>query len=604
VGFVKGTAMEPLKLLDDNIILGYSKHRQYLALPEKIRQTHMHVVGASGRGKSKFLEHMIREDINNLRGLCLIDPHGHLYHDILRFLKSEGYLDISKWRDKIILLDPSSDEYSFGFNPLDFGSHDVSFGVDAMVKACAQVWGGEDTNATPLLKRCLRATFHALVEQNLSLLESINITTSGKGDHIHEYLAENTHDEVFKEQWKLFDAMSDREFREHFMSSNNRLLEFLSSPRIRHIIGQRKNTINFRKCMDEGKIVLVNLSSGGKLSDDNSRLLGTLLINDLFLKARERPKGSKPFYLYIDECALFVNEDIRRILDEARKFGLHLILAHQHLNQLKKAGDEVYSAVMTNAQTKVIFGGLTPDDARIMAEQIHMGEIDLQEAKAKFNKPTVVGHIRTWLDTYSKGISKSKTEGLGRAHTIGEGSGVGSSSGVGIGISTPEYSDTMGNGIVFTENNMSTDLESVFNSNMNAFTKSRVDADSIGESSSEGRHEALEPVYQILPGKEFSLEEQIYKFMNIMINQPTQKAIFKLPLRNSISLNTPNIPDISENEVSDDMIEECKISIFKKSPCVSSKSFVKVEIKDRRDAFTLRVESAIGDSNKVKVPKT
>ena len=130
---------------------------------------------------------------------------------------------------------------------------------------------------------------------------------------------------------------------------------------------------------------MVNLSSGNRISEDNARLLGTLIVNEIFLKAKGRPEDSRPFYLYIDECARFVNEDIGRILDEGRKFGLHLILAHQHLAQLKKAGEEVYQAVMTDAKTKVIFGGLNTEDARVLAEQVFLGELDLEDPKKILN---------------------------------------------------------------------------------------------------------------------------------------------------------------------------------------------------------------------------
>jgi len=350
-------------------------------LTPETRATHMQILGASGRGKSKFMEHLIRHDILEKRGLCLIDPHGYLYDDIVKWCATKGFLG----RRKIVLFDPSSETWTFGFNPLNLNGQNsgaIAYGVDAMVKACAQVWGGEDPNRTPLLKRCLRATFHVLIEENLTLHETLELTNAYDRTGMRRYITRAIRDPVFKVQWETFNSIREREFLEQFSSTTNRLLEFLASPVTRTIVGQRERVVDFGSLMDEGAIVLVNLSTGSRLSDDNARLLGTLLVNDLFLKARSRPKGSRPFYLYIDECARYINEDIGRILDEARKFGLHLILAHQHLSQLKKAGEEVYSAVMTNAQTKVVFGGLSPEDARIMAELIFMGEHDLPRVRA------------------------------------------------------------------------------------------------------------------------------------------------------------------------------------------------------------------------------
>ena len=194
-------------------------------------------------------------------------------------------------------------------------------------------------------------------------------------------------------------------FYEEFGSTINRMMEFLAAERIRNIIGQKDSTLDFKKIMDEGYIVLVNLSSGRSVSPDNARLLGTLIVNDLFLTATERPPKSTPFYLYIDECALFINEDIGRILDEGRKFGLHLILAHQHLAQLKKAGEDVYHSVMTDAKTKVVFGGLSPRTPEYLAELVFLEEIDLDEYKHSLDKPTVVGYTTAWLKNFSNGKS-------------------------------------------------------------------------------------------------------------------------------------------------------------------------------------------------------
>ena len=116
--------------------------------------------------------------------------------------------------------------------------------------------------------------------------------------------------------------------------------------------------------MDEGYVVLVNLAPSGKSSDSNpasklsgrdAELIGSLVVNDLFQKAQQRPEGSRPFYLYIDECARYVNGNIARILDESRKRGLHLVLAHQHLSQLH--------CILTNMYHSFLSGRANPKNA-------------------------------------------------------------------------------------------------------------------------------------------------------------------------------------------------------------------------------------------------
>jgi len=169
-------------------------------LTDEQRSTHMQVIGSTGTGKSKFLEHLIREDIAAGNGLCLIDPHGYLYHDILKFLQAGD-----KNPDKVILFDPSEETYATGFNPLRLSAKDLSYQVDAMVRACAKVWGGEDTDKTPLLKRCLRITFHALAEGKLTLLEAQYLTSPVRRK-MREFLTAEIKDPVIKEQWDYFNS--------------------------------------------------------------------------------------------------------------------------------------------------------------------------------------------------------------------------------------------------------------------------------------------------------------------------------------------------------------------------------------------------------------
>jgi uncharacterized protein DUF87/type IV secretory system conjugative DNA transfer VirD4/TraG family protein len=493
----------------EKILLGETRKGNPVYLPQKVRATHMHVLGASGRGKSKFLEHLIREDIRQGNGLCLIDPHGELYSDLLKWIEVRGFLE----RRKIILLEPTLEGWTFGFNPLDFGTEsrdEVNFAVDAMVKACAQVWGGEDMTQTPRLKRVLASIFYALAAQRLTLLEASLLASYDYTD-ARRYLTRDL-PYAYADQWQTFNALAFREFQEEFGSANNRLFEFLRAEVVQNIIGQKERVLDFRRAMDEGHVILVNLASRGRLSDDNARLLGALMVNDLFLKARQRPPKSRPFYLYIDECSLFVNEDIARILNEARKFGLHLILAHQHLNQLQRAGETIYSAVMTNAQTKVVFGGLSVEDAEIMARTVFMGEYRLDEAKYEYDTYAVTGYVRTWLQN--------------RSSSTGSFSGVSSGISASSGTSQADYT---GAPIVTVESH--------------GRSESRNSGSS--ESESWGESETLLPTIrrQTRPGALYSLEEQVYRSMAIMVNQQTRKAIVKLPLERSRQVMTPKVEE-------------------------------------------------------------
>ncbi len=260
--------------------LGVTRTGNGMSLTARERSTHMQIVGASGKGKSKLLERMIRQDIVHGRGVCVIDPHGELYHDLVKWCAS------LRRRPTIQLIDPSQEGWCFGFNPLRLdGVVEPTVRVDAMAKACAQVWGGEDTARTPRLKKCLRALFYTLATRELTLLEAIEVASAIDRDGIRRFVRSDIDDPVCRTVWEDLNALPQREFAEQFSSTNNRLMEFLTAPSIRTIVGQRERIIDFHTCMDEGHVVLVNLAGVDKLSSDNCRLLGTLIINDLFVTA-------------------------------------------------------------------------------------------------------------------------------------------------------------------------------------------------------------------------------------------------------------------------------------------------------------------------------
>lgn len=547
------------------MLLGRTAERKNIHIPEKDRATHMQIIGSTGEGKSKFMEHMIREDIIENRGLCLIDPHGYLYHDIVSWAETFGMLD-GRRPKKIILFDPSETKWAFGFNPLKITSGYLSYHVDAMVRATAKVWGGEDSDKTPRLKRCLRLLFHALAEKNLSLTEA-RYLLDARDKTVREYLTRDLEDVIIRQEWDYFNTTTPKVFFEQFESTINRMMEFLASPIISHTIGQLEQSLNLREIMDEGHILLVNLASTDKISEDNARLLGTLLVNDLFMRAKGRAKNSRPFYLYIDECARYINEDIGRILDEGRKFGLHLILAHQHLAQLKKAGEDIYQSVMTDAKTKVIFGGLSAEDARVLAEQVFLGNLDLEEAKESLSKPVVVRYIKTWLENYSHGRSSSRGESTSKSR--GTGSGESWADGEAVRLSQ----DFFGEG-------QTTQTSTRGGSSSSFESEGEGKFSSEGESESRGGSEAYLPELEERPTTVFSLEEQIYKAMDVMVNLPTQHAIIKLSKKNPQIVKAPFV---KEGLAGEERVNRFKAKCFTKSKFIKPYSEATLEIKNRQE---------------------
>jgi len=503
-----------------------TRSRRDVTISEEDRRTHMHVIGATGTGKSKFLEHMIRQDILKGHGVCLIDPTGALYDDLVKWIESHRLYR----KRKIILFDPSEDQWTFGFNPLmSHANVELSFLVDNMVNAFAKVWGGEDQNQTPRLKRFLRLILYVLAEKKLSLLEAqdfINVYDPA----FRQYLVHDIADKKIREEWLYQEARNKRDLDNDLDSFRSRLMEFIAAPAVRNIIGQIHDTLNFKEIMDAGHILLVNLKPQTKVSVDNIHLLGSLIVNDLLISGLGREKGAKPFYLYIDECSLFINDDIGRILDLCRKFGPHLILSHQFLHQLKTAGDQIYHSVMTNARTKVIFGGLSSDDAEVLVKDVFTQEIELEEWKTKLTKPTITGYNRTWFENYSSSRGYSS------------GSGEGTSYGSGQNISTGMSTMAPDGGLFGAGGpTLRTDSTSEANSSFSGQSSSRFESSS--ESETSGGSEGLEPIFEDLPVESYSLEEQIWRRMVLMMTQNQQHAIIKKPYKRSQFMKIATVED-------------------------------------------------------------
>jgi hypothetical protein len=556
------------KFFDKDIFLGTDLDGQDVYLDPKTRAEHMHVMGSTGEGKSKFLEHMIRQDIINGDGLCLIDPHGSLYDNIVKWITLNQY-DLSS--RKIILLNPSEDEWTFNFNPLrERAGSEMSFVVSRMIEGCAKVWGENNTDKTPLLERCLRALLYALLANKLPLSDS-ELIIKPKVPEIRPFLTGNIDQDLYHQEWVYFNSLRPKEFEEIFLSTINRLIRFLGSDFIKPIIGQVAHSLDFFKIMEEGAIVLVNLNDKGKYDSGNAKLLGTLMINDMLVCAKARkPDTSRPFYLYVDECTNYLNGDVASILNECRKFGLHLILAHQYLYQLTKAGEDIYHAVMNTAKTKVVFGGLAPDDAEKMAELVFMGELDLSEPIAILNKPTVVGYETIVLKGRSHSSGTSYTENQSQS------SGSGSSRSSSQTVSYPENEP-------LAYNRQVADMEGSSN---NSFSSQSYGYSS-GEfaSDSESESEALKPILEILPTAVYDLEKQRYKVKALLVNLPKQYAIIKLPKQKSQIVKIPTIESYQDNEELQNHIDRFIKTNYETSGFIRARKEVLKEIKERENAL-------------------
>ncbi len=309
------------------------------------RRRHMYLIGKTGMGKSTILENMIVSDIRAGFGVAVVDPHGDLAEKIVEYIPDNRVKDV-------VYLNPSDIDFPIAFNVVEQVEphlrHLVASGlIGVFKKLWADSWG-------PRLEYILRNAVLAILDFPGSTLLGVVRMLSDK--NYRKKVVANIKDPVVKSFWeKEFAGYADKFASEAVSPIQNKVGQFLSSSLMRNIIGQVKSAINLREAMDEGKIIIMNLSKG-RIGEDNSALLGAMMITKIQLAAMSRvdiPElERRDFYVYIDEFQNFSTESFANILSEARKYRLNLILAHQYIEQL---GDTVKAAVFGNVGTLVVF---------------------------------------------------------------------------------------------------------------------------------------------------------------------------------------------------------------------------------------------------------
>ena|SRR3989339_269672 len=322
------------------------------------RRRHFYVLGKTGMGKTNLLETMIIQDIQRGKGVAVVDPHGELVENILRFIPNRRINDV-------IYFNPSDINFPIAFNVLEQVSpehrHLVASGLlGVFQKIWADSWG-------PRLEYVLNNAILALLEYPGSTLLGIMKILVDK--NFRQKVVRNLSDPVVKSFWvDEYSNYPDRFQSEAIAPIQNKVGRFLSSSMMRNIVGQVKSTIDMRKIMDEEKILLLNLSKG-RIGEDNSALLGAMMVTKMQLAAMSRvemPESERrDFYLYVDEFQNFATDSFANILSEARKYRLNLILAHQYIEQLS---DTVRAAVFGNVGTLICFR-VGAEDAEFLVKE-------------------------------------------------------------------------------------------------------------------------------------------------------------------------------------------------------------------------------------------
>ena len=338
-------------------------HMEYkkFGIKQLDRLYHTYIIGKTGTGKTTLLFNQIQQDIEAGHGLALVDPHGDLAEKIIQAVPSNR-------KDDIVYFNPTDKECSFGYNPLKYIIEDKrSLAVSGIIETLKKLYDGRSWGVK--MEHILRNVLLTLIEQkqaDFSCIPRILLDKSYRNSCL-----ENLTNEEVRNFW-------DNEYAKYnvFQKSNaitpilNKIGAFITNPFLAKVLVSDRKQISFRSCMDQGKIIIINLAKG-ILGEDASTVLGGLLINSIGLAAFSRSDILEnmrvTFYVYVDEFQSFSTLSIANMLSELRKYKVGMILANQFLSQLKP---EIRDAVLGNVGTLISFRlGVT--DAKYMQDEFY-----------------------------------------------------------------------------------------------------------------------------------------------------------------------------------------------------------------------------------------
>lgn len=333
----------------------FRNERKRFGIKRYDRRRHFYIIGKTGMGKTTLLENLAIQDIRNGEGLAVIDPHGEFAQKMIDYVPSTRINDI-------VFFNPADLNYPIAFNVVEKVSQDdrsmIASGLMGVFKKIwPDVWSAR-------MEYILNNSVLALLEYPGATLLGINRMLANKD--YRQRVVDNVTDSAVKSFWLNEFAKYPDRFREEAVAPiQNKVGQFISSPLIRNIIGQTQSTINMKEIMNQGKILIVDLSKG-RIGEDASQLLGALMITKLQQAAMSRvdmaESERKDFYLYVDEFQNFATDSFATILSEARKYRLNLILAHQYVGQLiTDTNTKVRDAIFGNVGTVLSFRVGAPD---------------------------------------------------------------------------------------------------------------------------------------------------------------------------------------------------------------------------------------------------
>ncbi len=526
----------------NSILLGQDARNRPVYLSRALRQsTHMHVIGGSGTGKSKFLEWVISRDIRDRQGLCILDWHGTLYKDVLRCCAYHG-VGVGRDGRRVVLLNPSEPDFITGFNPFVAGTGDVSVQVSRRVDATVRPWGATNTDLTPTFSRICRLLYTFMIENHQTLPNAATLLHF-KNRELREQAGDTFTDSFTRSEWEELQAVTRRQdWKDEVLSTKNRLMRFVGSRSVRRFMGLQQGNVDLLRVMDEGGILLVNLGSSDYLDREAARVFASLLLNEFFeismRRATALPRGAKPkpFSLYLDEFQEYITDDVGAMLDQVRKGGLQMILAHQHLGHFVD-NQRLKESVLTNARIRAVFGGLSTPSASELAEEMFLPDLNTRQIKKAYY------HTIHLYEEQTRTIR-------GRSTSRGSVTSSGSSSGV------------SGPSVQWFEN-LNPDDQITFDSESESSTQSETES----ESEVEVPVFVPIPVQELSSETEWSREEKVSRVAEMLKHQQQRHCFIKLDTEKTQPLRVPFVRNFP---VPDQFVQQYQQRVYARQGAISA----------------------------------
>lgn len=432
----------------NNILIGNDRTtRQPLYIPRDSFDTHWHLIGGTGKGKTTAINTLLQKlllDPRQNECFVIVDRMGGFSFQMLLWMASPYCTQ--RVRDRLVYFEAAREDIVLPFNPLvyDTPAHG-HFKVSRATETILRGWESQNIEAMPRLARWVFNAFWSAAQLGLTVSDCVHFLTPSSPFH-HTLVA--CLPEQLQYEWREISEGRNSEITRILESAKNRLKPYFENDILRRMFSGTHNRLDILKFMREGKLLLVNLSPQNRLSPQVSDAIGGLIINEVLATARSLPGSVRyPTYLWLDEFQRYVGPDLEEAIPEVRQLGLKLILAHQSLTQLER-GDHDLRSLIFQAQSRMVFG-VQGEDADTLAHEFATLEYDADKIKheiysrrqrhAGFRKEVMRGGSRSenYSDSEGDGLSWSDSSGVSSRvpayddrdplRTISSGSGKGGS---------------------------------------------------------------------------------------------------------------------------------------------------------------------------------